>query len=368
MAAVTTFSRQTELIMEAAVEAVIAECLQRLGQQGTDGSDTRIQLTAVLHVMSREAIRKICRVFRELYMSLEKETEALKEEVKHLESQMKNQNNSAAKKNQTQTLYKIKPAGGPSTSLDISQPAANPAALAMAILSSAKPTHKSSSSPQVPLVIISQPLPGPAAEQSSTCPQMLQEKPDHRPPDLGLADIEVLESIQTSTDTDGSPDSIQLLPVVDNQPTSELTGVSVTVSEDPLTHEEEPSVNESGMKMETVKEKGKESQPGLNEEEQKEVERKRRRRELYKRRGFHQKHQLSKHLSCHLKPFPCSSCDKGFYKAKTLQKHQLSHQLREAQENDPNKLLSCNQCDRKFRLLRQLRVHQASHRLEKMPL
>lgn len=71
----------------------------------------QVQLTAVLHVMSREAIRKICRVFRELYVSLEKETEALKEEVKHLESQMKNQNNSAAKKNQTQTLYKIKPAG-----------------------------------------------------------------------------------------------------------------------------------------------------------------------------------------------------------------------------------------------------------------
>uniref|UniRef100_A0A3B4TKV1 Zinc finger protein 708-like n=1 Tax=Seriola dumerili TaxID=41447 RepID=A0A3B4TKV1_SERDU len=77
---------------------------------------------------------------------------------------------------------------------------------------------------------------------------------------------------------------------------------------------------------------------------------------------------LRKHVSCHLKPFPCSSCDKGFYKAKTLQKHQLSHQLREAQENDPDKLLRCNQCDRKFRLLRQLRVHQASHRHEKTPL
>uniref|UniRef100_A0A3B5B939 RING-type E3 ubiquitin transferase n=1 Tax=Stegastes partitus TaxID=144197 RepID=A0A3B5B939_9TELE len=75
-----------------------------------------------------------------------------------------------------------------------------------------------------------------------------------------------------------------------------------------------------------------------------------------------------KHVSCHLKPFPCSSCDKGFYRAQTLHKHQLTHQLREAQENDPDKLLRCDQCDRKFRLLRQLRVHQASHRLEKSPL
>lgn len=115
----------------------------------------------------------------------------------------------------------------------------------MAILSSAKPTRRSSSSPQVPLVIISQPLPRPAAEQSSACPQVLEEKPDPHQPDVGLADVEVLESIQTSTDTDGFPDSIQSLPVVNDQPTSELTGVAVTVSEDPPTHEEEPAVNVS---------------------------------------------------------------------------------------------------------------------------
>lgn len=71
----------------------------------------QIQLTTVLTVMSREAVRKICSVFRELYMSLEKQTEALRDEVKRLESQLKNQKKTAGEKNQTQTLYKIKPAG-----------------------------------------------------------------------------------------------------------------------------------------------------------------------------------------------------------------------------------------------------------------
>lgn len=112
----------------------------------------------------------------------------------------------------------------------------------MAILSSAKPSHKSSSSPQVPLVIISQPLPGPAAAQSSTCTQMLQEKLND-PSDPGLADVEVLEPIQTSTDADGSLDSIQSSS--HDQPTSELTGVSVLVSEDPPTNEEKAAMNVS---------------------------------------------------------------------------------------------------------------------------
>ena len=43
MAAVRTFSGQTELIMEAAVEAVAAVVQQRLGQQGAVGEDTGVR-------------------------------------------------------------------------------------------------------------------------------------------------------------------------------------------------------------------------------------------------------------------------------------------------------------------------------------
>uniref|UniRef100_A0A673C4D3 C2H2-type domain-containing protein n=1 Tax=Sphaeramia orbicularis TaxID=375764 RepID=A0A673C4D3_9TELE len=105
----------------------------------------------------------------------------------------------------------------------------------------------------------------------------------------------------------------------------------------------------------------------LSGEDLKDLERKRR-RELYKEKrffcelcnkGFHQKHQLMKHVSCHLKPFPCTSCDKGFYRVETLHRHMLSHQLREAQDQDPDRLLPCDQCDRKFRTLRQLRLSHA---------
>lgn len=135
---------------------------------------------------------------------------------------------------------------GPSLSLDINQSAANPAALAMAILNSTKPSPRTRSSPQVPLVIISQPLPAPITGQTSSGSQVVQEAPD-QPPGLGLVETEVVsESIQIS---DGSPDLIQSsshstpLPVVNNQPTSELTGVSV--SNTPPTREEEPAVDVS---------------------------------------------------------------------------------------------------------------------------
>lgn len=43
MAAVRTFSGQTELIMQAAVEAVTSVVQQRLGQRGTDGEDTGVR-------------------------------------------------------------------------------------------------------------------------------------------------------------------------------------------------------------------------------------------------------------------------------------------------------------------------------------
>ncbi|KAL7400446.1 hypothetical protein ABVT39_012391 [Epinephelus coioides] len=355
------------------------------------------QLRAVLTVMTREAVRQICRVFRELCISLVKENQSLKDTVRHLETELRSKVDTNAAADRTQTLYKIKPSDGPALSLDISQPAANPAALAMAILSSAKSRRRASSNPQVPLVIISQPLRepitgqsvisqpllGPVAGESSPAPQVPPKKLDQSGAELQTE--VVLEINQMSSDPEESPGDMTSFPMAHELPTDE----------DLPSAEAEPAVVvvETEIKMEAVQQMLTDSRhaetpretPAVtptgetaawSEEEQKEQER-RRRRELYKdkrffcelcNKGFHQKHQLRKHVSCHLKPFPCSSCDKGFYKAKSLQRHQQSHQLREAQENDPDKLLHCDQCDRKFRLLRQLRVHQASHRLEKMPL
>ncbi|XP_068440651.1 E3 ubiquitin-protein ligase rnf168 isoform X2 [Clinocottus analis] len=332
-----TFASQTELIMEAAVESAVSVL-----QQDTDSRERRDQLTAVLHVMTREAARQICRVFRELYRTLAMENQALEDKVGHLECDLR------SKAEKTQTVYKIKPSDGPASSLDINQPAANPAALAMAILKSAKSRRRASSNPQVPLVIISQPIPGPVEGQSGPAPPLLPEKPDQTTAVPDLHTEVVVEMNQISTDPGESPGGVTSIPVDEDQPTSQFTGVPVAAREDTPSPEDQYSV-ETETKMETVEAAFADSQPcetALCEEEQKELERKRR-RELYKEK---------------------SSCDKGFYKAKSLQKHLLSHQLREAQENDPDKLLRCNQCDRKFRLLRQLRVHQASHRLEKTPL
>lgn len=66
----------------------------------------QMNLSAVLHVMSTEVVRKICCVFKELFTSLEKETEALRNKVKHLESELK-----SAKSIRTQTVHETKPSG-----------------------------------------------------------------------------------------------------------------------------------------------------------------------------------------------------------------------------------------------------------------
>lgn len=127
------------------------------------------------------------------------------------------------------------PEGGTALSLDISQPAANPAALAMAILSSAKSRRRASSSPQVPLVIISQPLPGPVTGQSSPAPQVRPEKPDQSSHAATASSAATQAEVVITIEPDESPSSTDLtsLPVSHDQPTSE-----VTASEDPPTPEE----------------------------------------------------------------------------------------------------------------------------------
>lgn len=60
-------------------------------------------LRDILSIMSREATRKIVQVFAELYMCAEKETESLKENVKHPLMEEKKQGN--------QKKTEIKPTG-----------------------------------------------------------------------------------------------------------------------------------------------------------------------------------------------------------------------------------------------------------------
>ncbi|XP_038548459.1 uncharacterized protein LOC119882489 [Micropterus salmoides] len=141
-----TFMSQTELVLEVAVESAVCVLQQRLGPDGTDGEQRRHQLTAVLEGTAREVARKICRIFRALYAGVEKENQVLRDKVGRLESELR----SEVERNATQTVYKIKPSDGPALSLDINQPAANPAALAMAILNSTRTRRRASSNPQCP--------------------------------------------------------------------------------------------------------------------------------------------------------------------------------------------------------------------------
>lgn len=133
---------------------------------------------------------------------------------------------------------------GPALSLDINQSAVSPAALAMAILNSSKSRRKARSSPQVPLVIISQPVPAPITGQTSPAPPPPPPEKSDQTSAEATTEVE-LDMNQLSDPDESSGDVIQSssdmtsLPVANEPPPSEATGASVTDSEDTPTPEAE---------------------------------------------------------------------------------------------------------------------------------
>lgn len=70
----------------------------------------QVQLRAVLDAATREAVRQICRVFRELHGRVVTENGALRDKVGHLEAELRSKVDTN-KKSAIQTVYKIKPSG-----------------------------------------------------------------------------------------------------------------------------------------------------------------------------------------------------------------------------------------------------------------
>lgn len=102
----------------------------------------------------------------------------------------------------------------------------------MAILSSTKSRRRASSNPQVPLVIISQPLPGPITGQSSPATQAPLETANQSDADGAAAasadPVFKVSSVSTKPDESPSPTHVTSLPV--------------DISEDTPTAGEEPTV------------------------------------------------------------------------------------------------------------------------------
>lgn len=124
---------------------------------------------------------------------------------------------------------------GPALSLDISQSAANPAALAMAILSTSESVSRTSSNHQVPLVIISQPLPGPITGQSSgPAPLAMADQGDPEGAVDSTVDLVLeLENISNEAEESLSSTNVTSLPVAGGPPAGEATPTS---SEDSAVH------------------------------------------------------------------------------------------------------------------------------------
>ncbi|XP_057684946.1 gastrula zinc finger protein XlCGF58.1-like isoform X5 [Corythoichthys intestinalis] len=310
-----TFRSQAALIMEVAVEAA-AEVLQRTlagGQgQAPGGAELKSQLTAILSVATKEAIRQICTVFSQLLNSLAKDNDTLKDKVGRMEAELRDKQTSAAEK--TKTADTKRPVAPPPMSLTMS--IINSAKVSASIASGAR----GAATAQVPVVMISQPLHDTFKIPSG--PLTTPSEPNFQ---------------ECTSDEEGT--TVMSLPAANEQQKPEELVVATDEMSLHVTEVE---------KTETVIVKSEEEMvvahalSAVSEEDLKEQENKRR-RELYKHKRF-------------------------FCEAKTLHKHQQFHRLREAQERDPDNMLACEQCDRKFRMARQLRAHQAFHRLEKAPL
>lgn len=75
-------------------------------------SPPQAQLSAVLGMMSREVVRHISRVFRELYLHVVKENQALREKVGNLEAKMRSKVTSEVDISKKMTIESvIKPTG-----------------------------------------------------------------------------------------------------------------------------------------------------------------------------------------------------------------------------------------------------------------
>lgn len=77
-------------------------------------SPPQAQLSAVLGVMSREAVRQISRVFRELYLHVVAENQALREKVGNLEAKLRTKVKTefdASKKTAVQSVLKTTQSG-----------------------------------------------------------------------------------------------------------------------------------------------------------------------------------------------------------------------------------------------------------------
>ncbi len=135
---------------------------------------------------------------------------------------------------------------GPALSLDINQSAANPAALAMAILNSSKSRRRVSSNPQVPLVIISQPLTGPITGQRSPTPLGRPEKPDQTSSD---ADNTAASSAATGpsklqTEVVCDPHESPGEPAQTSTDMTSLPVANVEATNEPIDSEDTPSAEE----------------------------------------------------------------------------------------------------------------------------
>ncbi|XP_059187333.1 zinc finger protein 16-like isoform X2 [Centropristis striata] len=212
--------------------------------------------------------------------------------------------------------------GTPAVSLCSSQTVADPAALSLAVL-----TGQTSAQPSAPLIVTSQP------------------RPD-------LTSVPVSLSLTAEEDARRAADSQPASASEENKPV------------DSSVNHSQPQETVTKLCEDKPEDAGEKSADQIREENRRRREKQQQKRVFCEKcnKGFHYRHQLKQHMSCHDKPFSCHLCDKRFHKEQTLQTHLLAHKVKTEKEK---KMWPCSQCDAQFRLQKNLKEHLLHHEPDK---
>ncbi|XP_049431835.1 zinc finger protein 501-like [Epinephelus fuscoguttatus] len=187
--------------------------------------------------------------------------------------------------------------GTPAVSLYTSEMAADPATPSLAILSSAEAASQHSAL----LMVTSQP------------------SPDLTSVPFGLS----LPAQDDATGQETSQNSLQRSVPAAGQPAGRAATVSTAERIKPV----ESSADVSEPQVELTS--------GVRKDIRTKKENQQQRRVFCEKcnKGFHYRHHLKQHMSCHDKPFSCDQCDKRFHREKTLQTHLQRHKVKQQERS-----------------------------------